>query len=113
MLQVSLAAAETLAREGIECEVIDLRTLRPLDMGPVFASVEKTHRAIVVEEGWTTVGMGAEIAARISRERFDFLDVPVERLGQTEVPVPYAKNLEALMFPDEQRVADAVRKQMA
>ncbi len=113
MLQVSLAAAETLTKEGIECEVIDLRTLRPLDMAPVFASVEKTHRALVVEEGWTTAGMGAEIAARISRERFDSLDAPVERLGQIEVPVPYAKNLEALMFPDEARVVEAVRKLVA
>jgi pyruvate dehydrogenase E1 component beta subunit len=113
MLQVSLAAAETLSREGIECEVVDLRTLRPLDMGPVYASVEKTHRALVVEEDWTTCGMGAEIAARIARDRFDRLDAPVERLGQTEVPVPYAKNLEALMFPDEAKVADAIRKLVA
>ncbi|HEY3489317.1 MAG TPA: alpha-ketoacid dehydrogenase subunit beta [Candidatus Deferrimicrobiaceae bacterium] len=110
MLQVSLAAAETLSKEGIECEVIDLRTLRPLDLAPVYASVEKTHRVLVVEEDWTTLGMGAEIAARIAHDRFDQLDAPVERLGQTEVPVPYAKNLEALMFPDEPRVAETVRK---
>jgi pyruvate dehydrogenase E1 component beta subunit len=113
MLQVSLAAADALAREGIECEVVDLRTLRPLDMGPVYASVEKTHRLLIVEEDWTTCGMGAEIAARVARDRFDRLDAPVERLGQREVPVPYAKNLEALMFPDEQRVAEAVRKLVA
>lgn len=110
MLQVSLAAAEILSKEGIDCEVIDLRTLRPLDLAPVYASVEKTHRVLVVEEDWTTLGMGAEIAARIAHDRFDQLDAPVERLGQTEVPVPYAKNLEALMFPDEPRVAAAVRK---
>ncbi|HEY5995427.1 MAG TPA: transketolase C-terminal domain-containing protein, partial [Candidatus Deferrimicrobiaceae bacterium] len=113
MLQVSLAAAGILAREGVECEVVDLRTLRPLDMGPVYASVEKTHRLLIVEEDWTTCGMGAEIAARVARDRFDRLDAPVERLGQREVPVPYAKNLEALMFPDEQRVAEAVRKLVA
>jgi pyruvate dehydrogenase E1 component beta subunit len=110
MLHVALGAAEDLAKEGIECEVVDLRTLRPLDMGPAYESVKKTHRALVVEEDWTTCGMGAEIAARIGRDRFDHLDAPVERLGQVEVPVPYAKNLEALMFPDEKMVADRVRR---
>src|SRR5512135_1495021 len=104
MLHVSLSAAEELAKEGIECEIVDLRTLRLLDMKPVYASVEKTHRAIVVEEDWTTAGLGAEIAARISRDRFDYLDAPVERLGQIEVPVAYAKNLEALMFPEPSQV---------
>lgn len=113
MLHVSLSAAETLSKEGIECEVVDLRTLRPLDLSPVYASVGKTHRLLVVEEDWTTCGMGAEIAARVARDRFDFLDAPVERLGQREVPVPYAKNLEALMFPDERQVADAIRKLVA
>ncbi len=113
MLHVTLGAAEALAKEGIECEVIDLRTLRPLDMKPVYQSVEKTHRALVVEEDWTTCGMGAEIAARISHDRFDYLDGPVERLGQIEVPMPYAKNLEALMFPDEKRVADKVREMLS
>lgn len=113
MLHVSLAAAEALSKEGIECEVVDLRTLRPLDLAPVYASVGKTHRLLVVEEDWTTCGMGAEVAARVARDRFDFLDAPVERLGQREVPVPYAKNLEALMFPDERQVADAVRKLVA
>jgi Pyruvate/2-oxoglutarate dehydrogenase complex, dehydrogenase (E1) component, eukaryotic type, beta subunit len=112
MLHVTLGAAEELAKEGIECEVIDLRTLRPLDMGPVYQSVEKTHRALIVEEDWTTCGMGAEIAARISRYRFDSLDGPVERLGQIEVPMPYAKNLEALMFPDEKRISDKVREML-
>ncbi len=113
MLHVALGAAEELAKEGIECEVVDLRTLRPLDMGPAYESVKKTHRALVVEEDWTTCGMGAEIAARIGRDRFDHLDAPVERLGQVEVPVPYAKNLEALMFPDERMVADRVRKMLS
>jgi len=113
MLHVVLGAAKTLAREGIECEVIDLRTLRPLDMGPVYESVAKTHRALIVGEDWTTCGMGAEIAARIGHDRFDDLDAPVERMGQIEVPVPYARNLEALMFPDEGAVADKVRKMVA
>jgi pyruvate/2-oxoglutarate/acetoin dehydrogenase E1 component len=113
MLHVALGAASDLAKAGIECEVIDLRTLRPLDMAPVYDSVEKTHRALIVEEDWTTCGMGAEIAARISRERFDLLDVPVERMGQVEVPMPYAKNLEELMFPDEKSVAQKVMEMVA
>ena len=113
MLHVALGAAEELAKTGIECEVIDLRTLRPLDMAPVYASVEKTHRALIVEEDWTTCGMGAEIAARIGHDRFDSLDVPVERMGQVEVPMPYAKNLEELMFPDEKSVARQVMKMVA
>lgn len=113
MLHVAMGAASDLAKSGIECEVIDLRTLRPLDMAPVYESVEKTHRALIVEEDWTTCGMGAEIAARISHDRFDLLDVPVERMGQVEVPMPYAKNLEALMFPDEKSVAQKVREMVA
>ncbi|HEY5460249.1 MAG TPA: alpha-ketoacid dehydrogenase subunit beta [Deferrimonas sp.] len=113
MLHVALGAADELAKTGIECEVIDLRTLRPLDMAPVYASVEKTHRALIVEEDWTTCGMGAEIAARISHDRFDSLDVPVERMGQVEVPMPYAKNLEELMFPDEKSVAQKVMEMVA
>jgi pyruvate dehydrogenase E1 component beta subunit len=113
MLHVALGAASVLAKSGIECEVIDLRTLRPLDMAPVYDSVKKTHRALIVEEDWTTCGMGAEIAARIGRHRFDSLDSPVERIGQVEVPVPYAKNLEALMFPDETSVAEKVREMVA
>jgi len=113
MLHVAMGAAAALAKTGIECEVIDLRTLRPLDMSPVYDSVEKTHRALVVEEDWTTCGMGAEIAARINRDRFDSLDVPVERMGQVEVPMPYAKNLEELMFPDEVSIAEKVMKMVA
>ncbi len=113
MLHVALAAAGELARDGIECEVIDPRTLRPLDMAPVYESVKKTHRALVVEEDWTTCGMGAEIAARIAHDRFDDLDAPVERMGQVEVPMPYAKNLEALMFPDEKAVVEKVKAMLA
>lgn len=113
MLHVSLGAADVLAKNGISCEVIDLRTLRPLDMAPVYASVEKTHRVLVVEEDWTTCGMGAEIAARIGRDRFDDLDAPIERLGQAEVPVPYARNLEEQVFPDEKKVIDKVKGMLA
>jgi len=113
MLHVALGAAGELAKVGIECEVIDLRTLRPLDMAPVYDSVKKTHRALIVEEDWTTCGMGAEIAARIGHYRFDALDAPVERMGQVDVPMPYAKNLEALMFPDEESVAEKVREMVA
>lgn len=113
MLHVALGAASVLAKAGIECEVIDLRTLRPLDMAPVYASVEKTHRALILEEDWTTCGMGAEIAARIGRHRFDSLDAPVERMGQVEVPMPYARNLEELMFPDEKAVVEKVTEMAA
>ncbi len=113
MLHVSLNAAEQLAKDGIECQVIDLRTLRPLDLQPVYESVQKTHRAIVVEEDWLTCGMGAEVAARISHDQFDYLDAPVERLAQVEVPVPYAKNLEALMFPNEKQVVAKVKEMLA
>ena len=109
MLHVSLAAAEKLAADGIECEIIDLRTLRPLDMEPVYESVRKTHRAIVVEEDWVSGGMGAEIAARVSKDTFDYLDAPVERIGAIEVPLPYAKNLEALALPEEKNVIAAVK----
>ncbi|MBI3536680.1 MAG: alpha-ketoacid dehydrogenase subunit beta [Chloroflexi bacterium] len=110
MLHVSLAAAEKLAADGIECEVIDLRTLRPLDLNPVYESVRKTHRALIVEEDWVSCGMGAEIAARISKESFDDLDAPVERAGAVEVPMPYAKNLEALALPDEKNVIETVKQ---
>ncbi|HZW35860.1 MAG TPA: transketolase C-terminal domain-containing protein, partial [Candidatus Deferrimicrobiaceae bacterium] len=113
MLHVALGAAEAIAKDGIECEVIDLRTLRPLDMAPVYESVKKTHRALVLEEDWTTCGMGAEIAARISHDRFDDLDGPVERMGQVEVPMPYARNLEALMFPDEPQVIGKIREMLS
>lgn len=112
MLYVSLNAAEKLAQEGIEAEVIDLRTLRPLDMEPVYASVQKTHRALIVEEDWISGGMGAEIAARIGKASFDYLDAPVERVGTFEVPLPYAKNLEAIALPEENRVIETVKKML-
>lgn len=110
MVQVSLKVAERLAQEGIEAEVIDLRTLRPLDMDPVYNSVAKTNRALVIEEDWRSYGIGAEIAARIQEECFDDLDAPVKRLAQAEVPLPYSRPLERLAFPDEEKITAAVRE---
>ncbi len=106
MLQVSLQAAEELAKSGIEVEIVDLRSLRPLDMGPVIESVQRTNRAVVVEEGWLSYGVGAEVAARIQEEAFDYLDAPVRRVAQKEVPLPYNRTLEQHALP---QVADVVR----
>lgn len=110
MLQVSLQAAEELAKTGIEVEVVDLRTLRPLDMGPVLESVKRTNRAVVVEEGWRSYGVGAEVAARIQEEAFDYLDAPVRRVAQQEVPLPYNRTLEQLALPHAADVVRAVRE---
>ncbi len=109
MTHVALHAARDLARQGIEVEVIDLRSLRPIDWETVYQSVRKTHHALVLTEDWMTFGVSAEIAARISRESFDDLDAPVERLTQEEVPLPYAPNLEKLSFPDEAKVVERVK----
>jgi pyruvate dehydrogenase E1 component beta subunit len=104
----ALAAAERLAEEHeVEAEVVDLRSLRPLDMETVAASVAKTHRAVCVEEGWPSYGVTAELAARIGNACFDDLDAPVERVGMAEVPLPYAKNLERAALPGEQRITAA------
>jgi len=113
MLQLSLIAAEQLSKEeGIECEVIDLRSLRPLDMDPVFASVEKTHRAVVVQEQWKPYGAAAEISASIMEAMFDELDAPVARVTGEDVPMPYARNLELLATPHEPEIIHAVKKVM-
>jgi pyruvate dehydrogenase E1 component beta subunit len=101
----ALKAADELAREGIEAEVIDLRTLRPMDTDTIVASVKKTGRAVTVEEGWQQSGVGAEIAARIMEHAFDYLDAPVARVSGKDVPMPYAANLEKLALPS---VADVV-----
>ena len=93
--------------KGIEAEVVDLRSLRPLDMETVAPSVAKTNRALCVEEGWPSYGVTAELAARISKACFDDLDAPVERVGMAEVPLPYAKNLETAAMPNEDRIAAA------
>ncbi len=110
MVHLALLAAEQLSREGIECEVIDLRSLRPLDMDTVAASVRKTHRAVVVQEQWRLYGAAAEIAAGIYERCFDDLDAPVERVTGEDVPAPYARNLELLAFPNEQKIIEAVRR---
>ena len=101
----ALKAAEELAKEGIEAEVIDLRTLRPMDSDTVLESVKKTGRVVTIEEGWPQSGVGAEIAARIMEEAFDYLDAPVTRVSGKDVPMPYAANLEKLALPS---VADVV-----
>jgi pyruvate dehydrogenase E1 component beta subunit len=105
----SLEVAERLAGEGISAEVVDLRSLRPLDVETVAASVARTNRALCVEEGWPSYGVTAEIAARIGKACFDDLDAPVERVGMAEVPLPYAKNLELAAMPSSERIAAAAR----
>jgi pyruvate dehydrogenase E1 component beta subunit len=111
MLQVSLTAAERLSKdEGIEVEVIDLRTLRPLDLEPAYASVSKTHRCVVVQEQWKPFGAAAEIAASVTEHNFDELDAPVERVTGEDVPMPYARNLELLATPHEEQVIAGVKK---
>ena len=105
----SLEVAERLAEEGISAEVVDLRSLRPLDVETVAASVARTNRALCVEEGWPSYGVTAEIAARIGKACFDDLDAPVERVGMAEVPLPYAKNLELAAMPGTERIAAAAR----
>jgi len=110
MLYLALSAAERLVHDGIDCEVVDLRTLRPLDMDTVAASVRKTHRAVVVQEQWRLFGAAAEITAQIYERCFDDLDAPVERVTGEDVPAPYARNLELRAFPNEDRIIDAVRR---
>jgi pyruvate dehydrogenase E1 component beta subunit len=110
MLDTSLKAAELLAKEGIEAEIVDLRTLRPLDIEPVITSFKKTNRAVVVEEGWRSFGVGAEIAARIYEQAFDYVDAPVQRVAQKEVPAPYNRNLEQLALPQVEDVVKAVKE---
>lgn len=107
-----LTAAETLAGEGVDCEVIDLRSLRPLDDATLLASVRKTHRAVVVDEGWRSVGLSAEIAARLQELAFFDLDWPVERVCSKEVPIPYARHLEIAATPQAEDVINAARKAM-
>ena len=99
MLEISLKAAEQLAKEGIEAEIVDLRTLRPLDMGPVLEFFKKTNRAVIVEEGWRSYGVGSEVAARIYEEAFDYVDAPIKRVAQKEVPLPYNRDLEQMALP--------------
>jgi pyruvate dehydrogenase E1 component subunit beta len=108
-MNYALAAAEELAKEGIEAEVIDLRTLRPLDVASVIESVKKTGRCVTVDEGWPRSGLGAEIAATIMQEAFDYLDAPVARITGKDVPMPYAANLEKLALPSVAEVVEAAK----
>ncbi|MCC7358855.1 MAG: alpha-ketoacid dehydrogenase subunit beta [Anaerolineales bacterium] len=109
MLQISMKAAKQLEAEGIDVEVIDLRCLRPLDLAPVYASFKKTNRAVIVEEGWRSYGVGAEVAARIYEECFDYLDAPIQRVAQKEVPLPYSSDLEKSAIPNVNDVVAAVK----
>jgi pyruvate dehydrogenase E1 component beta subunit len=110
MVYVCLEAAQALAKEGIDTEVIDLRGLNPLDMPTVLKSVRKTHRAVTVEESWLTGGWGGEIAARIMEEAFDDLDAPVLRVGGVDVPMPYSKHLEKAAIPNAGKVVARVKE---
>ena len=108
--QFALQAAELLAKDGIEAEVVDPRTLRPLDEDIIFDSVRKTNRCVVVEEGWRYAGFGAEIADRVQRECFDSLDAPVIRVTAADVPMPYAKTLEKAYLPQPERIVEAAHQ---
>ena len=108
-MSYALKAADELAKEGIEAEVIDLRTLRPMDTDTLVASVKKTGRAVTVEEGWQQNGVGAEIAARLMEHAFDYLDAPVARVSGKDVPMPYAANLEKLALPSVAEVVEAAK----
>ncbi len=112
MVSVATKAADTLAGAGISCEIIDPRTLRPLDEAPIVASVRKTNRCVIVEEGWPHSGVGAQVAYVIYRDAFGDLDAPVTRVTGADVPMPYAKNLEHLAMPTAERVVEAVRQVM-
>ena len=110
MVSYSMQAAAQLEKEGIEVEIVDLRTLRPLDMDPVIESFKKTNRAVIAEEGWKSFGVGAEIAARIYEEAFDHVDAPIKRVAQKEVPLPYNRRLEQLALPQVEDIVNAVRE---
>ena len=110
MVHVCIKAAETLEKDGISCEVIDVRSLLPMDTDTIYNSVRKTHRAVVVYEDWRSGGFGAEIASRIGEGCFDDLDAPVGRVGGLNVPMPYARPLELLCIPNDGDVVAAVRK---
>ncbi len=110
MVLLCLEAADQLAGEGIEAEVVDLRSLRPLDAATVRSSVEKTNHAVVVEEGWGSYGVTAETAALIYEAAFDFLDAPVVRISGVEVPMPYAKRMEQACIPSVEQIVAGARK---
>jgi pyruvate dehydrogenase E1 component beta subunit len=105
----ALKAADALAKDGINAEVIDLRTIKPMDVETIVESLKKTGRIVTVEEGWRQSGVGAEIAARIMEEAFDWLDAPIARVTGEEVPMPYAANLEKLALPSVDKVVEAAK----
>jgi pyruvate dehydrogenase E1 component beta subunit len=109
-LEISMKAADELAKDGVEAEIVDLRSLRPLDMDPVIESFKKTNRAVVVEEGWKSFGVGAEISSRIYEQAFDYVDAPVRRVSQKEVPLPYNRALEQHALPQVADVVAAVKE---
>ncbi|MDH3205755.1 MAG: pyruvate dehydrogenase complex E1 component subunit beta [Gemmatimonadota bacterium] len=107
MIHVALQAAAKLEKDGIEADVLDLRTIRPLDMDAILTTVAKTNRVVYVEEGWPYAGTGAQIVSMIQEEAFDHLDAPIRRVMQADIPMPYAKNLENLAKPNADRVVEA------
>ena len=110
MVLKALRAAERLAADGIQAEVIDLRTLAPLELGCVLRFVQKTNRVVIAHEACKRGGFGGELAAQIQEEAFDFLDAPIQRVGALDVPIPYSKPLEEYVIPDEERIVAAVRQ---
>jgi pyruvate dehydrogenase E1 component beta subunit len=111
-LPKAMRAAEALASEGVSAEVVDLRTLRPLDDATIFASVAKTHRAVIVDEGWRTCSLAAEVAARIGESIFYELDAPVARVCTAEVPIPYPQHLEEAVLPQAETIAGTIRRML-
>src|SRR5213083_1160543 len=112
MVLVAMRVADDLAKEGINIDVVDLRTVRPMDVDAIARSVQKTNRAVVLEEGWEICGMGSQVVDFIQRECFDDLDAPVLRVHQEDVPMPYAKNLERAAKPDAGKTISAIKKVM-
>lgn len=112
MVNIAMQAADQLVKDNIKVDVVDLRTVRPMDVDAIKRSVEKTNRAVVLEEGWELCGIGAQVVDYIQRECFDVLDAPVVRVHQADVPMPYAKNLERAAKPDAAKTIAAVRKVM-
>jgi pyruvate dehydrogenase E1 component beta subunit len=110
MVHVALQAARTLEDDGVEADVLDLRSLRPLDTDAILATVRKTNRAVYLEEGWSYLGVGAQVVSLIQEEAFDWLDAPVLRVTQADVPMPYARNLERIAKPSAERVVEACNR---
>jgi pyruvate dehydrogenase E1 component beta subunit len=110
MMSLAKTAAEELAKEGINAELLDPRTLKPLDMPLIAASVKKTNRVVVVEEGHYFCGLGSQVAESIYRDLFDYLDAPIQRIAQSENPMPYAANLEAATLPSVEKIVMAAKQ---